>query len=154
MKTNEGTGQLEKRLVRGTELLPADQQPARTIEPREEPLYHPAPGFLGWFQTVGRFSLRWMQFERFLIPLMVVGVQTCMRFVAPKIEISIHRVVIIARIQTQVLRSLHGRFRSFISLGIQGSSNQLHIMTIGSLNHQRQRDASTITQDAPFGALF
>ena len=81
-------------------------------------------------------------------------VQTGMGFVAAKREIPIHAVVIIARIQAQVLRLLHARLRSLIPLGLQGGSKHLPIMTISALNDQRQRDASTIPQEAPFGSLF
>ena len=133
MKTDERTSQFKKRFVWSAEFLPADQEPARTIEPGEQPLHHPTSGLLGWFQAVDRFRGGWMQFERFLIPLMVVWVQTRMGFVAPKIEVPINGVVIIARIQAQVLRLLHGGLRSLIPLGIQGGRNQLHIVTIGSL---------------------
>src|SRR2546423_2518010 len=154
MKTDERTRQFEKRFVGRAEFLPADHEPARTIEPGEQPLHHPTSGLLGWFQVVDRFRLGWIPFERFLIPLMVVWVQRRMGFVAPKIEVCINRVVIIAGIQAQVLRLLHSGLRSLIALGIQGSRNQLHIVAMGSLNEQGQWDASTITQQAPFGSLF
>ena len=72
MKTNEGTSQLEKRLIGRAEFLPADQEPAPTIEPGEQPLDHPAPGLLCHFQVVCRNWRDFMQFERFLIPGMIV----------------------------------------------------------------------------------
>src|SRR5438876_11700996 len=50
MKTNEGTSQLEKGFVRSRELLPTDQEPARTIEPGEQSLNDPSSWLFGHFQ--------------------------------------------------------------------------------------------------------
>src|ERR1051326_1956544 len=118
MKTNERTGQLEKRLVRSTELLPTDQEPARAIEPREEPLHDPTPGLFGRLQTAGRLRFGWMLLEGFPIPRMVFGIQPRMRFIATFIEVSVDHVIIIACIQAQVVRLLHGGLRPLIALGI------------------------------------
>ena len=75
MKTNEGTGQLEKGFVRSTEFFPTDQEPARTIEPGEQSLHDPAFGLLGRLQVVGKDLWLRLLFKRFLIPCMVVWVQ-------------------------------------------------------------------------------
>jgi hypothetical protein len=41
-----------------------------------------------------------------------------------------------------------------IPVSIQGSRNLFPIVPIGPLNHQGQRNSSTITQDASFGPLL
>ncbi len=82
MKTKKHTGQLEKCLIRSTELLPADQEPSRAIEPGEETLDHPTSGLLGGFQVIGGLFQQWVVLERLPIPSMVVRIQTRMRFIA------------------------------------------------------------------------
>src|SRR5579885_1668515 len=154
MKTNERTSQLEKRLVRSGKLLPANQKPSRAIEPGEKPFHDPPPRLLCRFQTVGRDFLGRMLLESFPIPLMEVGIQAHMRLIASQIEVCIHRVVIIASIQTQILRMLNRRLRWLHDLAVQSGGKQLHVMTIGPIDDQSQRYSSTVTQDAPFGPLF
>src|SRR5581483_6554316 len=97
MKTNEGTGQLEKRLVRRGKFLPADQEPSRTIEPGEKPLHDPSSRRFTRFQTVGSL-LGW------LIPFMVLRIEPHMRLRASFIQLSIDEIMIVGRIQAQVLR--------------------------------------------------
>jgi hypothetical protein len=124
MKTNESAGQLEKSLVRGSELLPADQELSRAIEPGEKPLHDPSPRLLRGFQAVGRPILGRLTLECFPIPRMVCGIQAHMRLIASEIKVCIHRVVIAASIQAEVCGCStvgSGRSTTWLSRGAESS---------------------------------
>lgn len=154
MKTDESTSQLQESLIGDVKLLPADQESPPAVEPGEETLNDPAPGFFGGFQRVCSQGLSFLLLECLLIPSMVVRVETYMRLVASQIEVAVDNVIVIASVHAQVLRLLHGWLGTSNRQCIQRGPDQFHVMTIGSLNHHGKRKTATITQDAPLGPLL
>ena len=147
MKTNESAGQLQKSLIRFTELFPADQETTPAIEPREKPFDDPSSRRFPRFQAVRLFLGR-------LIPLVVLPIESDVWLVASLIEFPIDGVMIIGRIQAQVLWMAHRWFRLLVVQRIQGREKQLAVMAIGSINTEGQWQPATVTQDAPFGSVF
>lgn len=57
-------------------------------------------------------------------------------------------------ITTEMLRRLFGGSRTFCNDGVQGLSEQLHVVLIGSRHNDRQGYPMPFRQDAPFGPLL
>src|SRR5437764_8871751 len=147
MKTDESTGQLQKSLIGFTELFPADQETTPAIEPGEQPFHHPSARRFAWFQAVG--SVLW-----WLIPFVVLRIEPHVRLVAPFVQLAIDGIMIVGRIQAQVLRVDDGWLWAIKTERIQGGEQQFAIMSIGPFDTQGQWESTTITQYAPFGSLF
>ncbi len=103
MKTNESTRQLQKGLIRLTELFPPNQEATPAIEPRKQAFDDPSTRCFAWFQAID--ALLWRP-----IPLVVVSIETHMRLVAPFVQLAIDGIMIVSSIQAQMLRSLNRWF--------------------------------------------
>ena len=97
MKTNEATGQMQKGLIGFTQLVPAHQETPPAIKPGEKAFDDLSSRRFAGFQTVCSVLRR-------LIPFVVVRIEPHMRLVAPLVQLARDGIMIVGRIQAQILR--------------------------------------------------
>ena len=116
-------------------LLPADQQAARAIEPRMGAFDDPSTST----------STRMQDFVLFFL-----STATQMWHVAMFLDDLQADRIVIASIQAQMLRLFFIRRWSGNDDAFQGGAKQLHVMAVGSINDESQRNPRSISQQAPF----
>ncbi len=131
MKTDESARQLQKGLIRLTELFPANQEATPAIKPGKQPFDDPSARRFARFQAVDRVL-------RKLILFVVLRIEPHMRLVAPVVQLAIDGIMIVGRVQAQVLRSSNGWLWPIKALGIKRREQQFAVMAIGPLNAEGQ----------------
>src|SRR5437764_2975659 len=102
---------MQKGFVGRLKLFPTDQQPSGAIEPGMQALHHPSTRLLSRLQRVASLFLR--RLGLWLAMGSIVLVRTDMGLIVTGSSRLKDLVVIIARIQAQMLRVLLGGFGSF-----------------------------------------
>src|SRR5215211_445119 len=116
--------------------VPADQDRAAAVEPRQRSLHHPPSGLVGWGA---------------LLPGPLVANQRDVRDVLMIDADAIARVVVIAFVEQQVLLPTRLDRWPFQHHGADGGVQHLGIRNIRSRDDRRQRQAMPLDQD---GALY
>src|SRR5579883_3362429 len=120
-------------------LFPTHQQAAGTIEPGMGAFDHPAP----------RPKARGSGFILFLLPatanvsLVVMGLHLLMDYG-----------IIVASVQTQMLGGVDAWLWAKHDEAIEGGTQQFHVMAIGPINDDGQRNACPISQKRAFDSLL
>jgi hypothetical protein len=65
-----------------------------------------------------------------------------------------HRLKVVALVQADALGHCHGGHRTRSHDAVQRTSDQLHVMPVGTVNGQRNRDADHFGQQAALDALL
>ena len=97
LKTDESTRQLQKGLIRFSKLFPTYQEATPAIEPGKQAFDDLAVRRFAWNQAIS-FLLWWV------IPFVVVSIEPYMWLVASCVQLPIDGVMIVGRIQAQVLK--------------------------------------------------
>ena len=79
---------------------------------------------------------------------------THMRLIVPCQQLLIDRSGIVGGIQAQVLRLFCRRLGPTDDQSIEGGAQQAHLMTLGSIHDQGQRDSGSIGKPPALGSLF
>jgi hypothetical protein len=120
-------------------LIPTDQNAPKTIQPTMSSLHYP---------TSGTFS----SFFFDLLPFFATRADMCCK--AKFFQQVSHFRIIVAFIQTHILLLLSGRFRSFYHNVFKGVAYHLHILAVGTLDRQSNRNTMSFRQHTPFYATF
>ena len=135
-KDELSASEMEESQVVARFLFPAHEKTARTVEPGMRSLHHPSPcaitrnnGFLSLFlpTTADMFQIAACSHQK------------------------THERIVIASIQTQMLRVLLAGCRTSDDDPIHRGTKQLAVVSVGSINEDRQRNARSISQQAAFG---
>jgi hypothetical protein len=112
-------------------LVPANQQTSKPIHPGMRPLNDPPARFEA-SDVLDRFGL--------------FSTRTHMRRKIKLFQDSIHLVIVVACIQAHPLGSLLVWLGSLDDQAFDRWAGQFHVMSIGTLNHQANRDAMSLSQ--------
>lgn len=118
-------------------LVPANEQTAKAVHPGMRPLHHPAPRFEARFPFDG-FGL--------------VPTWADMGGKAELLQRGIDRIIVVAGIQAHPLWPTRGRLWSGDDQAFDRRADQFHVMPIGPVHLQAERDAMPLSQQAAFDA--
>src|SRR5450755_3818887 len=150
LKTEEATSEMQEGLIGEIQLLPANQQTPRAVEPGVQTFHDPATRLLRGFQIAARHRF-WLLCQPDMCSSVVL-IGTNMRHMLMRPHRFIHDLVIIASVQAEMLWLFLGGSRACNHDALQGSLNQLHVIAVGTSNHHSQRHATSVTQLAAFGS--
>src|SRR5260221_2476590 len=120
-------------------LFPAHEEATRPIDPGMAAFHHRTAS------TIARSNV----FLSFLFPS-----TAHMWLIVPCQQLLIDWSGVVGGIQAQVLRLLWRGLGSADDQSIEGGAEQFHIMAIGPIHYQSQRDSDSIGQQTPLGSPF
>src|SRR5271166_5999215 len=130
---------MEHRYVVLRFLVPTYQDPAEPVHPTICPLYYPPPRF----SSSGPFQL---------LRLFAARTDVCRE--AELLDDLPHCVIVVALIQAHALRLVGRRLWPFDRNALQGLLNQLHVVAIGAVHGQADRNSLSLHQQAALGTLL
>ena len=120
-------------------LLPPDENAAKAIHPAMGALYHPAASPFASFA---------LEFFGFLAPC---SNMCCKAKLGQDVT---HFLKVIPFVETEIMRCLRCGYRPLDHDAFQRGPHQLHVISIGTVHGQSERDALAISQQTAFGAGF
>ena len=139
-KGEDGAGEVKHRFIVDGFLLPSDENPSETVQPRMTSLYDPATG------TEARIRSKL---------LCLITTRLDVQRVAPPPD-QISRVgVVVALVSAEVLSSTTGlRTRTSNRKALQSGFDQSHVMRVGARHRHGQRNAASIRKKGTLGPGF